>query len=396
MRSELIRQYFPVSYKLPEGLVFKIAQTKEELEAAFTLVHDEFVATGYIAENPARLRLTKYHALPGTSVLIGKWQDEVVCTLSVIHDNPMGLPSEVTWDISSLRESSSRVAEISGLAIKRSLQGRRGTLLMPLCKFMYEYAYNYAGVEVIVVATQDIVREFYRSILLFKPVGDGKPVPHGPVKNRLSYAQFLDFRSCPADYARIYSHRSNQFNLDRYFTKVGFEQFQFPEKVHGQCVFPVMSRELLDYFFNKKIPLFAELSDVDQLAIRAAYSSYERVESLIGDQGAPELARREPRVAVACEATVIDRETKAIQLAKAVAVSRSGLTLKLSKAIPVNHFVIIHLDLGPLGVVRLEARVVWCDGQLRSGVKISDVSSCAWYEFVKGISSSSAKADRCS
>lgn len=398
VRSEIIRRSFPVTHDLPDGLIFKIAETKEELEEAFQLVYQEFIATRYITENPAGLRLTKYHALPGTTVLIGKWNNEIVCTLSVIHDNPMGLPSDETWDLSEMRKNSSRVAEISGLAIKRSAQGRRGKLLLPLCKFMYEYAVNYAGVEVIVVATQAVVMEFYRAILLFKPIGDGEPVPHGFVRNFPSTAQFLDLRSAPSEYQSAYDHRSDDFNIYKYFVQTKFDCFHFPTKIHGQCVYPVMNLELLEYFFAKRISIFSGLSEGEKLAIRAAYETRNeealdqaaKLNSIIGLQSKAKSARREPRMPTYLDATLVDTQSNTIQRARVVAASQSGLMIKLNEKIPLNQVTFIHLVLGANRPMRLEARAIWGDEQLRYGFQILRVSSQEWHEFIHLLSECSA------
>ncbi len=50
-------------------LELKIADTQEELEACFALLHDAYVAAGFMKPDPSGMRVTPYHALPTTTTL---------------------------------------------------------------------------------------------------------------------------------------------------------------------------------------------------------------------------------------------------------------------------------------------------------------------------------------
>ena len=64
--------------------MLKIADTKEELEACFTLLHDAYVDSGFMKPDPSGMRVTIYHALPTTTTLCAKYDGQVVGTLSLI------------------------------------------------------------------------------------------------------------------------------------------------------------------------------------------------------------------------------------------------------------------------------------------------------------------------
>ena len=62
----------------PDGrLVLKIAETKEELEACFKLLHDAYVSSGFMQPAASGMRVTIYHALPTTTTLCAKYDGEV-------------------------------------------------------------------------------------------------------------------------------------------------------------------------------------------------------------------------------------------------------------------------------------------------------------------------------
>ncbi|WP_457326266.1 N-acyl amino acid synthase FeeM domain-containing protein, partial [Roseateles sp. P5_E11] len=48
-------------------LELKVAETREELEDCFRILHDAYVASGFMKPSPSGLRVTMYHALPTTT-----------------------------------------------------------------------------------------------------------------------------------------------------------------------------------------------------------------------------------------------------------------------------------------------------------------------------------------
>ena len=69
-----------------DNLELKIAQTPQELQECFRLLHDAYVGSGFMKPDPSGLRVTLYHALPTTTTLCAKWNGEVVGTISLIRE----------------------------------------------------------------------------------------------------------------------------------------------------------------------------------------------------------------------------------------------------------------------------------------------------------------------
>lgn len=82
-----------------EKLVLKVAETKEELEACFQLLHDAYVKVGFMKPDPSGLRVTIYHALPTTTTLLAKYDGRVVGTLSLIRDSALGFSMQKIFNI---------------------------------------------------------------------------------------------------------------------------------------------------------------------------------------------------------------------------------------------------------------------------------------------------------
>ena len=84
-RFELYRRMVDCDPQPDPRLRLKIAETQDELEACFRLLHDAYVASGFMKPDPSGLRVTPYHALPTTTTLCASFDGEVVGTMSLIR-----------------------------------------------------------------------------------------------------------------------------------------------------------------------------------------------------------------------------------------------------------------------------------------------------------------------
>ena len=67
LRHKVYRSMVDCNDNPDRKLVLKIADTREELEACFALLHDAYVSSGFMKPDPSGLRVTLYHALPTTT-----------------------------------------------------------------------------------------------------------------------------------------------------------------------------------------------------------------------------------------------------------------------------------------------------------------------------------------
>ncbi|MCL2635209.1 MAG: hypothetical protein FWD50_01080, partial [Betaproteobacteria bacterium] len=144
-------------------LVLKIAETREELEACFKLLHDAYVASGFMTPDASGLRVTIYHALPTTTTLCAKFDDQVVGTLSLIRESAIGFPLQRIFDLSGIRAKEGKIAEASALAIHPRFRRTGGMILFPLMKFMYEYCTTFFDTRHLVIAVNPRHIEMYES-----------------------------------------------------------------------------------------------------------------------------------------------------------------------------------------------------------------------------------------
>ena len=263
-------------HREPPNLSLSIARTKEELESAFTLLHDAYVEMGFMQPHPSGMRVTAYHALPTTATLIARWDEEVIGTVSIVRDTALGLPADQAFDLSALRAEGTTLAEVSALAIKRQYHGDSGQALFPLLKFMYQYSERYLGVTCIVIATHPGRAQFYEAVFGFDPV-NRRPLDHYDFANGApAEGWYLDYRDAHRKWIAMFGGRAPEKNLFTYFTDSGSAHFLYPDRRYFTVADPVMTPELFDYFFNVRTDLFAKLSEREQDTIMMLYDGERR------------------------------------------------------------------------------------------------------------------------
>ena len=176
-------------------LQFKIARSKHELLAAFRLVYRSYSRSGLVAENPSRMRLTPFHMLPESEVLVAKLRGTVFTTISLFVDGEYGLPMESMYprEISTLRERGLRIAEVGSLADRRSSQFRFIETLAILGRLLAQSAV-YRNVDTLVAVVHPRHAKLYKRLLGFKQIGDHTSCPYA--NGNLAEAMYLRF----ADY----------------------------------------------------------------------------------------------------------------------------------------------------------------------------------------------------
>lgn len=230
IRKRIIRSQFEICYDLSANYTFKLAESDDEIEQALKIVHDSYLHLGYIDRRPEGVHFNAHICLPQTSMLIIKHKDEVIGTMSLIPDSSLGLPSEVTWDLSKVKSETPNIAEVSCLAIKRSHKSSKGHLLLTLCKFLYEYCTKVAGIDGVVFAATHEVEPFYTDLLLFKRVTRRTGQTHRSVKGNRSTCCFLDFNKVRDEYVKEYGFREKSKNLFHFFTEFESPNFELPDE----------------------------------------------------------------------------------------------------------------------------------------------------------------------
>ena len=242
-------------------LVLKIAETREELEASFRILHDAYVASGFMKPDPSGMRVTAYHALPTTTTLCAKYDDRVVGTISMIRDGVFGFPMQSIFDLELVRAQGGKIAEISALAIHPDFRKTGGWILFPLMKFMHAYCTEYFDTRHLVIAVNPDKIELYESLLYFQRLQEKIVANYDFVNGAPAVGASLDLKFAKETFRQGYRGKPLRKNLYEYFCNLDLPNIKAPPRRYFTTNDPVMTPELLDYFFNQKTRQFAGLDE---------------------------------------------------------------------------------------------------------------------------------------
>ena len=350
-RFKIIRSMVDCNPKPNEHLVLKLAETKEELEACFSLLHNAYVESGFMTPDPSGLRVTIYHALPTTTTLCAKYDGKVVGTVSLIRESALGIPLQRIFDLSAVRIKEGQIAEVSALAIHRNFRRTGGSILFPLIKFMYEYCTTCFDTRHLVIAVNPRHIEMYESLLCFTRLTANVVESYDFVNGAPAVGATLDLREAPELFRKHYASKPARQNLYTYFMKSKLPNIQFPRRRFFTTNDPVLSPELIDYFFNVRTNTFKNLNPRKKALLQTTYDlpDYRAVLPAVEDnQEGAAPTRSHPRFSVKCPAQVAfttpdGKEEIPILV---VEVSRYGFRARSDKNLPLNTWFDTTIKLG--------------------------------------------------
>lgn len=363
MRFELYRTLVDCDPRPDPRLQLKIAETQGELEACFRLLHDAYVASGFMRPDPSGLRVTPYHALPTTTTLCASFDGEVVGTMSLIREGMFGFPLQSAFDLSAVRAREGRIAEISALAVHPRFRRTGGAILFPLMKFMYEYCTRFFDTRHLVIAVHPHKAELYESLLLFERLQQQVVDRYDFAGGAPAVGAALDLDRARVAFESLYGRRSPRRNLHRYFVVERMPNIEWPERPLHTTNDPVMTPPLLDWFFNQRTRVFESLDLRRRLLLHAVYDdpAYAAVlPPLPSARAALPPLRRHRRYSLACPARVLldgcdPDDALAVRI---VDVSAAGFQAVAPRPVPLDTPAWAWVDLGPGLRARIRATAV--------------------------------------
>jgi hypothetical protein len=229
----------------------KIAETRDELEQAFSLVYYEYQNMGYITEpNASEICLSIYHVLPETTVFIFKSYLTVISTLTQIFDSNMfGLPMDALYhgELDALRRANRKLVELSALATSNEARWRN--VFMYLARAMFWYAMRQRVNDLCITVNPKHV-EFYKTIFLFEDLG---PEKYYPKVGAPAVALRLNLDDIYRKLRQAYSALDFDCDLHSFFDKV--TPGALPESDGTDALVKkrrIMETDTVRYFFIEK------------------------------------------------------------------------------------------------------------------------------------------------
>ncbi len=362
-RFALFRSLVDCDPAMDNRFELKIAETQDELEACFALLHDAYVASGFMLPHPSGLRVTPYHALPTTTTLCAKIGAQVVGTLSIVREGVFGFPMQSAFDITSVRAKEGRIAEISALAVHPAYRKTGGAILFPLMKFMYEYCTRYFDTRHLVIAVHPTKIELYESLLFFRRLTAQVVDNYDFANGAPAVGATLDLQEAPELFKRAYGRKSSKKNLHRFFVGLVLAQIKFPIRPWHTSNDPVLTPPLVDHFFNQRTRGFDALDEHRKKLLHSIYGGAAWAQILppladVTDFGAG--LRRNPRFSLKCPATLTTAGTGAAQpvLATIVDISINGFQLRTDAALETGLQCTVAAELGTGLYTQVQAQLV--------------------------------------
>lgn len=361
VRDPFIRSQLRLSYEAYDDIEIKIAETKEELEQAFAILHDAYLETDLIQREESGIRVTKYHSLPSTVTIIVKKNGEVAGTVSLIMDSPFGLPIDQTTDISSIRANSARVAEVSSLAVKKDSGLRRGRILIPLTTFLHYYAEHIAGVDALVCVVNKSAKLFYEGIMLFESIK----------ADNIDYSFVNAKEICPLvlrvgdehrdRIEKLYRKKPAEKNLHLY--RYGGKQpscWKMPKYQYRIAGATQITTEKIEHFFKVKTRLFDTFSQKEIDILGHTYV-HPYITKLLPKTGEKEILRKNIRYPVNCDAKFASISRPEIVIGKIIEASNNGFAFHSTTALKINDSFIMETEISKGVKVKMQANIIWAN-----------------------------------
>jgi hypothetical protein len=330
-------------------LVVRIAETKEDLEACFALLHDAYVASGFMQPHPSGLRVTPYHALPTTTTICALWDGRVVGTISMLREGVFGFPLQQVFDLAKVRAKGGNIAEVSALAVHADFRATGGTILFPLLKFMYEYSTHYFDTQHLVIAVHPSRIEMYESLLFFERLQSHVVAKYDFANGAPAIGATLDLRAAPALFQRAYAGKTPRQNLFGYFTELKLANLHLPERRYFVTNDPVLTPELFDHFFNRRVQVLAALPLRQRELLHSIYDldSFTQVLPPRVDAVTVNLTRRHQRFSIRLPARLVLGAGDASAVAMdVVEMSLHGFQAECLDILPLDRPSQVTVDLG--------------------------------------------------
>lgn len=260
--------------KLPlnpqQNLSYKVAESEDELRQAFYLIYKNYEREGFTQKNSAQVRLTKYHLLPSTQVLIAKRGDRVVGTLSVMAQSFMGLPSAELLNDPSPIELEGQMAEISCLAIAKDQAGQGGAILWSLIHYLYYLSRHHMNLDFWFISFHPRFKPLYEGLLGFTILDNGGVVDYGMANNSPALLALLDLNLAPTLWKRMYSGSKEGSQLGKFLSQGRRKDFSLPTQGNSTHR---LGAEFLREFFMEKSQVIQTLKEQEKFTLRKVFGS---------------------------------------------------------------------------------------------------------------------------
>ena len=187
-----------------DQIVYRVAATQHDREAAFRLVYDAYRRLDIVPPNRFRMRVMPYHLLPTTDVFVALHRGRVLCTLTLVGDADLGVPMEDVY-----ADGDRSHAGNAGFAWARRRRWPSAaaslSVLFPVFIRLTQLMFccsEHRGMQQIVIAVHPRHARFYQRLMKFRVIGETRAYPR--VGHQPAVALCLDFDRVRREHSETY------------------------------------------------------------------------------------------------------------------------------------------------------------------------------------------------
>lgn len=386
-----LRHIEPFSFdEFNENYTIKVAETADEVLQAYQLVYQNYYDSGLCELESEDIRITKHALLPTTSIIIVKLHEEVVGTISLIIDNPLGLPMEKLFPLDNLRKTGKQIAEISTLSIKKGHRRQRGKIMLPLTNYLFDYARNILGVDYFTLVVHPYSVPFYTSLFGAKFITE-EVKKYSDAKGALASSLYISLANSEELLKTIFVGKNLEHCFYDIFNRKNFTCFKYPERKYYRAFDPGFKLGLLKEVFAKSISSLKELDEWDKEILQKLFS-FKEYENLFKKDY--QNSRTSPRFSVNCSGLYTDQSNDLTHFIRAYNVSNQGLLFHFVGDSPsLSDEGSIILKISKDQTINLKVKILRIHNQQYGAKILAMDSQNLWFQFIDYLAKSLTESE---
>ena len=254
-------------------LTVRVADSLEDLQAAYRLVYRQYLGRGYCQANDVEMHCNFFCLLPESRTFLLEKEGRLLGTISLLVDSRCGLPMESLFpgEVANLRSAGAKIAEVGLLALDRETFGEKRFALTDftklassfhLFKIMFDYA-RFAGVTDLAIAMHPKHKDLYR-YMTFEGIGPVRAYPgacgHPALPMHMNIARALSTTPCDHGVGSFFlRHEISREILSKSFS---------------------WDAHTLREFLTELLPLWSKMTPEQQLHFLRCYPGLQRSSAL--------------------------------------------------------------------------------------------------------------------
>lgn len=275
IRWTIMRRKIKLPTDFPPELSIRLAQNSNELKAAYSILQESYENEGLTQPNNSGMRVLKQFMMPSTATIVVLWKNEVIGTVSLIRDNPFGLPLDKIFNLEKFRKRNLHLAEVSSLAMSPKFRSKHGQLLFPLFKAVYQFGKDVLMVDALVIAVNPRWRDFYSGLYGFKNLESQIVENYDFVNGAPAIGLVFEYDPAYHELKKTYKNAKQQQNIFKQLWESNYSCISLPKRDYYSTVIRHINEKNFNEFFLKDESEFSKLSAHDQLILKRSLAIQE-------------------------------------------------------------------------------------------------------------------------